>query len=842
MKSTFIKLTALLAVTAGGFSLTSSAFAASGNWTNDASSVWSAVANWNPNAVPGTAAGDVVSLTNNITAARTITLDTVATVGTLNIGDSASTFLAFTLSPAAAQTLTFNNSGNGAKLAQSITTASDVITTPITLADNLTVTNTSTLTLGGIISGTSYAITKIGTGTLNLTNGNTFGGGLILSNGILNIISNTAVGSGNLTLAGGTFEGFGVTITNNVVAQNGATATVQLSGAGDLNLNGNFSGGGTINAQYGAGSGTHTIALGGNNSNFTGTFTAANNNSLRYSFNSTNAGSSNAVWVLNNYQPANNSGIGFGGGAGTYYFGALSGNGGMRGNATLNIGGLNTNATWSGNISANAGTINVVKSGTGTEIFSAANAYNGTTEVRNGTLIVSNTLSSSAVTVDAADGTAALGGAGTISHLVTLTNAGTYSAGINLSNGVAGTLTLSAGLMLNSGNVLTFDVAGASSSDQIAVTGAVNLPSSGTVTVNLSNIGISGAATIKLISVTSGSVAMDYTKFNLTTTAPSGYAWSLQNDSDGYSLDLVIAPTAPAAAYWNGAVSANWSAADSGSSYNWVTTAGGGTSSGKPGIGTAVIFSDSSPVIHNSTLDAAFNIGSLEFNDASGTTIADSGAHAMVVYSSLTVDSAAGPVAINVGHYVLTNNTANIANNSSSALSISSPISGAYLLTINGSGSGATTLSGSNSYTGGTTVSAGTLVLSGNNTSATGATSVSGTLQLQNTNAIASSALTLNNGGTLQLRSDVSTTFANAGIGNLASGGTFNFDVSNLTTSASQTLTLSGAINSSSTATETINVSGGAWTPFIKPLVMRQFPVVSVCCFVSTQGSGGRRA
>jgi hypothetical protein len=33
-----------------------------------------------------------------------------------------------------------------------------------------------------------------------------------------------------------------------------------------------------------------------------------------------------------------------------------------------------------------------------------------------------------------------------------------------------------------------------------------------------------------------------------------------------------------------------------------------------------------------------------------------------------------------------------------------------------------------------------------------------------------------------------------------------------------------------------------AWTPFIKPPVMRQFPVVSVCCFASTQGSGGRRA
>ena len=37
-------------------------------------------------------------------------------------------------------------------------------------------------------------------------------------------------------------------------------------------------------------------------------------------------------------------------------------------------------------------------------------------------------------------------------------------------------------------------------------------------------------------------------------------------------------------------------------------------------------------------------------------------------------------------------------------------------------------------------------------------------------------------------------------------------------------------------------VSQTAWTPFIRPLVMRQFPVVSVCCFAATQGSGGRRA
>jgi hypothetical protein len=32
------------------------------------------------------------------------------------------------------------------------------------------------------------------------------------------------------------------------------------------------------------------------------------------------------------------------------------------------------------------------------------------------------------------------------------------------------------------------------------------------------------------------------------------------------------------------------------------------------------------------------------------------------------------------------------------------------------------------------------------------------------------------------------------------------------------------------------------WPPRVIPLLMRQFPVVSVCCFASTQGSGGRRA
>src|SRR5713226_6796767 len=69
-----------------------SAFAASGNWN--------VTTKWSPAAVPGTAAGDVVGLTFDITAARIVTLNVAATVGTLNIGDPTTGFFAYTLSGA----------------------------------------------------------------------------------------------------------------------------------------------------------------------------------------------------------------------------------------------------------------------------------------------------------------------------------------------------------------------------------------------------------------------------------------------------------------------------------------------------------------------------------------------------------------------------------------------------------------------------------------------------------------------------------------------------------------------------------------------------------------------
>jgi fibronectin-binding autotransporter adhesin len=187
-------------------------FAQSANWNVDAAGVWSNAANWNPAVVPGNAAGDVVGLTNNITAARTVTIDTTPRiVGTLNIGDADNTH-AFTLAASGGGTLTFDNGGLGASLNEtgSIT---DVISAPIILADNLTINASglpaanSGLNITGVISETGgpRTITIAGTGAAQLSAANTYTGGTILNSGELHIGNSGALGTGTVTINGGAF-------------------------------------------------------------------------------------------------------------------------------------------------------------------------------------------------------------------------------------------------------------------------------------------------------------------------------------------------------------------------------------------------------------------------------------------------------------------------------------------------------------------------------------------------------------------------------------------------------------------------------------------------------------
>ena len=223
------------------------AFAQSGNWNVDADGNWSTSSNWNPAAVPGNSPGAVVGLTNNISANRIVTIDTTPrTVGTLNIGDSDNTH-AFTLAASGGAGLTFNYGGIGAVLTESGTTQ-DTVSTPVTLADNLTANVGGSLLMSGVISqsGGTRSLTKTGAGILSLTAFNTYTGPTTISGGTLSVTRVTD-GGGNSSLGASTLDAGNLVIDGGVLryAGTGAAtdrlftigtggATIDFSGSGFL--------------------------------------------------------------------------------------------------------------------------------------------------------------------------------------------------------------------------------------------------------------------------------------------------------------------------------------------------------------------------------------------------------------------------------------------------------------------------------------------------------------------------------------------------------------------------------------------------------------------------------
>ena len=235
----------------------STAYAGNGSWNVDADGTWSTDLNWNPAAAPGTAAGDIVALTNNVTAERTITLDAVSpTLGTLFIGDPASSYFGYTLAASGGAGLTFNNSGSDAVLAQTNNSSvTDTLSVPITLEDNLVVASRATLSLSGVISGSGKGLTKTGAGTLILSGANTYGGATtVMGGGTLQLdATDTLPVTGALTLGSTNEAGkagnlilnnFSQTLPSLLVASTNATVTdivtigpgqtLALNGAGGL--------------------------------------------------------------------------------------------------------------------------------------------------------------------------------------------------------------------------------------------------------------------------------------------------------------------------------------------------------------------------------------------------------------------------------------------------------------------------------------------------------------------------------------------------------------------------------------------------------------------------------
>ncbi|MGX1785436.1 autotransporter domain-containing protein [Bosea sp. NPDC055332] len=359
-------------------------------------------------------------------------------------------------------------------------------------------TNASTTFTGMIYDAGS--IRKVGTGTLTLTQENTYSGGTTIAGGAISISKESNLGntSGALTLDGGVLQVTGTALNglarNIILGSNGGGFEIVEAGNSFI-VSQSLTGTGSL-AKTGAG----TLVLKGASS-YSGA-TTVSEGTLR-------AGAANAFSANSTFTVASGATLDLAGLNQT--IGSLAGVGTVTlGSGTLTAGANNSSTTFSGKITGTGG---VTKTGTGTLTLTGTNTYTGATKVSGGKLVVNGSLASS-VTLDG--GT--LGGSGTIGGMSVASGA-TVSPGNSI-----GTLTVSGNVAFASGSTYQVEVNAAGQSDRIAASGKATI-TGGTVQVLAQN-GNYAAATNYTILTASGGVTGTFTSVssNLAFLTPSlGY-------------------------------------------------------------------------------------------------------------------------------------------------------------------------------------------------------------------------------------------------------------------------------------------------------------------------------
>ena len=819
------KVTLALLVTSGILG-SGSVKAANDVWTNNTANSLLNSALWSNGVTPVSGDGWIfanttgVALSNNFASGFSVGGITFATnAGADTIGNG-------TLTLTGGIT---NNSSNNQTFGAAL-----IINSNVTFTNGAGSTGSSYITLNGNVSGTgtiTYGATNT-TSRLVIQNGTwtNFTGGVIFGPiGRININATSVSAAADYV----------------VNATNGG---VYLASAGISIYNiGSLSGSGVI--QNNGGTSTNTLNVGFNNKSTTWSGNLSSNTGGLMHFAKSGTGTTSFTGT-NTYT-----------GTTTVSNGVLAlGNGGATGkianstNITVSGPGVfavnRNNAVSQGtDFTANAiiGTGGFAQIGTGTTTLNAVNTYTGATTVSAGTLALSSAGTIANSTQIVVNGTLdltakasgftlnngqSLGGSGTVTTVagqsVSLASGSTLSPGNS-----PGNLTVSS-LILNGGANYNWQVADATGSAGVgydtATVGTLNLSnlssgnkfnvnlwtlSSTTATNgNAQNFNTASSFSWTLASYTNLTGTFDASLFNINTAATNGTAGFANSFAGNFAI--VNSNNSLVLTYTGGTAPNSWTNGSGNlSSISLVTT-------------TNLTFAGPGGLVTNDNAASAFT-GIVFSSDASGSYTFSGSALSNgvngIVNSSLSAQTVSLPLTLtaaqsfNAASAALTvsgnvdngGNQLTLAGNS--ALVVSGNVSGAGNLVK--SGANTTTLSGNNSYSGGTALNAGTLVISGSSAIGTGDLTnsgnnslvVSSSATLGNNVVLYSGVLTLNdNGNAVTENGSISGSgsLTKAGVGTVTLSG--NNSYGGVTTVNGGTLALNGA--NSTTGATTVNSSG----------------------------------
>jgi fibronectin-binding autotransporter adhesin len=506
-----------------------------------------------------------------------------------------------------------------------------------------------------------------------------------------------------------------------------------------------------------------------------------------------------------------------------------------------------------------SGTGGVNQVGGGVTTLTGANSYTGATNVQAGTLIVNGDQSGATGPTSVASG-ATLGGVGTLGGNVTVADSGTISPG----GDAAGTLTIGADLVLNDQSILNYQLGAANVengggplNDLIRVNG--NLTLAGTLNVTTTANGTFGPGIYHLI-MYGGARTGDELNFG---TMPADAHVTLQL-MDG-QVNLVNGAAEPLT-YWDGDAGPKNNSVVNGGNGTWLAagddnwTESGGTTNGPFANGETAIFEGAAGTVTVDNSAGTVEVSGMTFNtdgytitgdevslvgapstitvgtDAGGNGAATIGS-ALIGDSHLVKDGGGtlmltgantytGGTTITAGTLQLGDGgmtgsiTGDVTNNGKLVFKRSNTLTFANAISGTGAveqiGTGTTVLSETNSYAGGTRITAGTLSVSKNENlghAAGGLTFDGGTLQT--TVAMTSArAVTLDeNGGTIQTDADLTLSGGVTGEGSLTKTGTGTLVLSGTNTYTDATTVSAGTLlvnGDQSGATGLTSVASGA--------------------------------